>query len=165
MAPYGNINVEDNIGSGNGLLLAITWTNADLLSIRNFRNKPQWNFYQNNMIFIQEDVFENVICQMVAILPRPQWILSHSLGSLSNFLGEMPTLESSRQLAEQMGSINQKYTECIIIMKPGCLHNHRWAWNVSQRNSRCCNSGCIPNNRRSTTEGFVHLSGAQSPLL
>ena len=40
MTPYDNINVEDDIGSGNGLLLAITWTNADLLSIGTLGTNP-----------------------------------------------------------------------------------------------------------------------------
>ena len=37
----------------------------------NFGNKLQWNFNQNFNIFIQENAFENVICEMSAILSRP----------------------------------------------------------------------------------------------
>ena len=51
-------------GSDNGLLpvqhQAIIWTNAVLLSIGPF--------------LIQENAFENVICEMAAILPRPQCV-------------------------------------------------------------------------------------------
>ena len=32
------------------------------------RYKFQWNFNQNMIIFIQENVFKNIICNMVAIL-------------------------------------------------------------------------------------------------
>ena len=36
------------------------------------RNKFQWNFNRNPYIFIQENAFENVVCEMAAILSRPQ---------------------------------------------------------------------------------------------
>ena len=36
------------------------------------RNKLQWNFNPNSYIFIQENVFQNVICKMAAILSLPQ---------------------------------------------------------------------------------------------
>ena len=39
------------------------------------RNKLQWNFNQNSNIFIQENVFESVVCcEMVAILSQPQCV-------------------------------------------------------------------------------------------
>ena len=41
-----------------------------------FRNKLQWNFDQNLNIFIQEIAFENAICEMAAILSRPQYVNS-----------------------------------------------------------------------------------------
>ena len=34
----------------------------------------QWNFNRNYNIFIQEDAFESVVCEMAAILPQPQCI-------------------------------------------------------------------------------------------
>ena len=37
-----------------------------------FRNKFQWNLKRNSCVFIQENVFENVVCEMVSILPRAQ---------------------------------------------------------------------------------------------
>ena len=40
-------------------------------------NKFQWNFHQNTTIFIH--VFENVVCGMVSILYRPQYIKPSSL--------------------------------------------------------------------------------------
>ena len=38
------------------------------------RNKLQWNLNQNSNIFIQENVFESVVCEMAAILSRPQCV-------------------------------------------------------------------------------------------
>ena len=32
----------------------------------------QWNFVSNSEVFIQENALENVVCEMVAILSRPQ---------------------------------------------------------------------------------------------
>ena len=58
------------IGSGKGLApnrwQAITWTNADLLST--LGNKFQWKCSWNSNIFMQENAFENVVCEMAVIL-------------------------------------------------------------------------------------------------
>ena len=42
-------------------------------------NKLQWNFKQNSYILIQENAFENVVCEMAAILSQPhcvKWVIS-----------------------------------------------------------------------------------------
>ena len=38
------------------------------------RNTLQWNFSRNSSIFIQENAFEIVVCEMVVILSRPQCV-------------------------------------------------------------------------------------------
>ena len=38
------------------------------------RNKLQWNLNRNSYIFIQENAFENVVCEMASILSRPQCV-------------------------------------------------------------------------------------------
>ena len=43
------------------------------------RNKLQWNFKQNFYIFIQENAFEDVVCEMVAILARDELILHQNV--------------------------------------------------------------------------------------
>ena len=35
-----------------------------------FRNKLQWNFNQNTKFFIHENAYENIVCEMAAILSR-----------------------------------------------------------------------------------------------
>ena len=40
------------------------------------RSKLQWNYNRNSYIFIQENVFENVVCEIVAILSQPQCVKS-----------------------------------------------------------------------------------------
>ena len=40
----------------------------------NLRNKLQWNLNQNYKIFIQENVFKNVVCEMGAILFWPHCV-------------------------------------------------------------------------------------------
>ena len=47
----------------------------------NLRNKLQWNHKQNSSIFIQENAFENVVCEMASISSRPQWVKG-SYGSI-----------------------------------------------------------------------------------
>ena len=38
------------------------------------RNKMQWNLKLNSYIFIQENAFENAVCEMAIILSRPQCV-------------------------------------------------------------------------------------------
>ena len=45
--------------------LIVNWT---------LRNKLQWNLNRNSIIFIQEIAFECVVCEMAAILSRPQCV-------------------------------------------------------------------------------------------
>ena len=33
-------------------------------------NKFQWNFNQNTKLFIDENIYENIVCEMAAILSR-----------------------------------------------------------------------------------------------
>ena len=42
----------------------------------NLRNKFQWNPKWNSGIFIQENAFENVVCEMASIYSRPEWVNS-----------------------------------------------------------------------------------------
>ena len=62
-------------GTGNGLSTlrrqAITWTNDDFFANSIIWNKHQWNLNQNTVIFINENVFKNVICPMWAMLSPP----------------------------------------------------------------------------------------------
>ena len=59
-----------SIGLGNGLLSvrrqAITWTNADLLSIEPL--VTNFSEIQNTKFFINENVFENIVCAAAAIV-------------------------------------------------------------------------------------------------
>ena len=64
------------IGSNNGLSpgrrQAIIWTNAGILLIRTLGIHFTWNLKRNSYIFIQENVFENVVWKTAVILSRPQ---------------------------------------------------------------------------------------------
>ena len=46
------------------------------------RSKLQWNIKQNSYIFIQENAFENVICEMVPILSRPECMFIVSIDNI-----------------------------------------------------------------------------------
>ena len=50
---------------------AIVWINADLLSIRPLTKIP-WLLDQNRKYFPKENLFEDVVCGIAAILLRPQ---------------------------------------------------------------------------------------------
>ena len=60
-----------SVGSDNGLSpvrrqAIVNWT---------LRNKLQWNFDKNTKLFIQENAFENIVCDMAAILSRERWAI------------------------------------------------------------------------------------------
>ena len=56
--------------------MAPSYYSNKYLNIVNFslRNKIHWNFNRSSSIFIQENVFKNVVCEMAAILFRPQCV-------------------------------------------------------------------------------------------
>ena len=59
------------IGSANGLspshYMYQCWNNVN----SNLRNKLQWNLKRNSCIFVQENAFEYVVCEIASILSRP----------------------------------------------------------------------------------------------
>ena len=46
----------------------------------NIRNTFQWNLERNSYIFIQENAFENFVCELATILSRPQCV-NHCIAS------------------------------------------------------------------------------------
>ena len=66
------------IGSDNGLSAgrrqAIIWTNAGILLIGTLGTNFSEILIRNSNIFIQENGFESVVCEMASILFRPQFV-------------------------------------------------------------------------------------------
>ena len=58
------------------------------------RNKQQWNSNRNSNIFIQENAFESVVCEMAAILSRPQCV-NHITATffMSHWIRSSPLLQ------------------------------------------------------------------------
>ena len=50
------------------------WTNAEVLLIVPLGTNFSENFNRDSYIFIQENVFESVVCEMATIWSRPQCI-------------------------------------------------------------------------------------------
>ena len=71
----GNLTI---IGPDNGLSpgrrQAIIWTNAGILLIGPWGTHFSEIFNRNSYIFIQENAFQNVVCEMASILSRPQCV-------------------------------------------------------------------------------------------
>ena len=71
----GNLTI---IGSDNGLSpgrrQAIIQNQCWNIVNWTLRNKLQWNFNRNSIIFIQENALQNVVCEMASILSRPQCV-------------------------------------------------------------------------------------------
>ena len=79
---YASVN-STIIGSDNGLSpgrrQAIIWTNTGLLSIGTLWNKLYWNLNQDTKVFIHENEFQCVVCEMAAILSWPQCVKQSSV--------------------------------------------------------------------------------------
>ena len=77
------------IGSDNGLSpgrrQAIIWTNAGILLFGPLGSK-QWNLNRNWYILSQENAFEIVVCEIAAILSRPQCVSTTWISLHPNFI-------------------------------------------------------------------------------
>ena len=70
-------------------------------------NKLQWNLNRNSNIFIEENTFENVVCEMLFISSRPQCVK----GSLSS--ANLPVLVLCHIIAENWQKM-QMYLKCFF---------------------------------------------------
>ena len=82
-------------------------------------NKLQWNFSQNSNIFIQENAFESVVCEMAAILSRPQCVkvLPHRI------LPQIDIDPSTKWLTMKTSSHESFF--CVTGPLCGEFNNHR----------------------------------------
>ena len=101
-------------GLGNGLspdwYQAITWVNADLLSIEPFRNKFQWNFNQNSYIS-----FWKMFSKMSLVKPSCPacYVLIHG-SNLSNAPSQWETTLHCNIISRWLGA----YTKRFLWMGP-----------------------------------------------
>ena len=99
------------VGSDNGLSpgwrQAIIWINDGILLIRPLG--LQWNLKQNWHIFIQENAFENIVCEIAAILSRSQCV-KRILTQRRSYVLSSVALTTSWQHEVQMISIS----ECLL---------------------------------------------------
>ena len=74
---YASVN-KAIIGSDNGLSPGrrqpVIWTNDVILLIGPLATNFSEILYQNSKLFVQENAFESVVCDMAAILSRPQCV-------------------------------------------------------------------------------------------
>ena len=128
------------IGSDNGLSpgrrQAIIWTNATNIIKLNLRNKLQWNLKRNSYIFIQENAFENVVCEMAAILSRPQCVNKISLKWLHwNVFLKVPLMMKQHQFSLQVMAwrwLGNKSLPAIMLAQISmlcCLDGPQWSVN------------------------------------
>ena len=66
--------IDSDDGLSPGRRQSIIWTSAGILLVWTLRTKLMWNSNRNSYIFIQENAFENIVCEMSAILSRPQYV-------------------------------------------------------------------------------------------
>ena len=126
----GNLTI---IGSDNGLSpgrwQAIIWTNAAILLIGSLGT----NFPEISNIFILENAIESVVCEMAAILPRPQCVkweqLPITLPNNSMRMAGKLTLAVSlnRMYRAFTNSLNGTYVAMVGLMAPPTR-----VWNTHQ---------------------------------
>ena len=66
------------------------------------KNLLKWSFDKNTNMFIEENMFENIVCKMAVILTRPQWDFSCDQAALrtlsvcpSHLFDNVPLIVSS----------------------------------------------------------------------
>ena len=71
--------IDSDNGMSPGRRQAIIWTKCWNTVNWTLSNKLQWNLNRNSHIFIQENAFENVVCEIASMLSRSQCVkvLSH----------------------------------------------------------------------------------------
>ena len=96
--------ISPDNGLSPGRRQAIIWTNAGVVLIwplgttfsenLTLRNNLQWKFNRNCNIFIQENAFESVVCEMTVTLSRPQRVKwCHSIdGSARAYVRDSPRI-------------------------------------------------------------------------
>ena len=149
------------IGSDNGLSpgwrQAIIWSNAGNIVNWTLGNQLQWNFNQNSNIFIHENGFESVVCEMAAILSRPQcvdtlkpekwqpyceWHAFHNvirINKITNFLARSIRavfVQHSYQFLIHVLSWHWQGSHTVNSLRPGDLIfasvNWFWSFSISQ---------------------------------
>ena len=81
-------------------------------------NKRQWNFNRNWSIFIQENAFENIVCEMASNLSWPQCVKDPAFYDIVSTLCDLILLECQNIVI--LGDYN-----CDFIVDPP----ERYMWN------------------------------------
>ena len=89
------------------------------------RNKFQWNFSQKSNYFIQENAFENVICEMATILSRGKWVNTTMLTFGNRF-----TIKNWKEIIPPGPSHDPVFSRCHYT-------GHIWYTPTRATSSRC----------------------------
>ena len=100
-------------------------------------NKLQWNLYWNWYIFIKENAFEDIVCEMVSIASQPQCVKNKRPVGLSSFVNCPPVVASfltQRQLSinagwQHMGRVpHPNYVDPECYVATVCHHVRFMYW-------------------------------------
>ena len=97
----------------------------------NPRNKFQWNPRRNSFIFILENVFENVVCEMASIWSRPQWVNLYYI-----FIRTNPTVlscDTNQVFFLCVQAVSLRYRPYEVTMPLGWASEGDWAPQFKQR--------------------------------
>ena len=125
-----------NIGSDNGLppsrRQAIISTKCWYIVNWSLGNKFQWNLNQNQYIFIQENAFESVVCEMAAILSQPQCVkLSIMCCHIPHMLSWLVLFWKSTKMDFNIFFRNPTSRLGLFHFIPFLIHNMTWTQTVN----------------------------------
>ena len=92
-------------------------------------NKLQWNCNRNSNIFIEENTFENVVCEMLFISSRPQSVkktinlhVNLSAGRRCLWrLGKRKSMKSDEIVLRHAVTISRNISSCNMIFVPNMI--------------------------------------------
>ena len=120
------------------------------------RNKFQWNLKQNPYIFIQENAFNNVVCEMATILSRPQCVKCMDGSSRSKvmiFLAIYVWNDGYSKDKDQSVSLSWEFL-CLdgLYIEAG----PKWGWLNCLKYEVCCSLLLMTKNMKSSVKLSLH---------
>ena len=99
------------------------------------RNKLQWYSYRHSIIFIDENAFENIVCDFPTKLSRGRWGKIHIPQCLINIVNYNSAMPLTLHLFFNENITSTKYSpESYIVITKCCLYNTAFRFYVHDRN-------------------------------
>ena len=99
------------------LFVAYCINNCWVIANRTLRNKVQWSLNQNAKLFIHGNAYENIVCEMAAILSRRRWVkVRYSLKVSDTDITKTHNNDNGQNVCHSASHIGVIVTDIIPIM-------------------------------------------------